>query len=291
MKLPPVLRLLRPHQYTKNLLVFAAPGAAGRLDEGAVFGRAVSAFVLFCLISSAGYVFNDLVDAEADRKHPRKRHRPIASGDVAPRTALLVGIALSVGALIGSVMLGASFTAILVLYAVITAVYSGAAKRVPWLELALVSLGFVLRSFAGGAATDTPISRWFLAVVTFGALLLISGKRLGELLTLGPNSSSRPVLASYTSASLRAVSTIVAVGAVIAYAAWAAAEANNQAVDDTRSLFLRLTIVPFIVAMVRYVWLSWRGRGEAPDQLVLRDPVVLTAGVVWIALYALGLYA
>lgn len=291
MNLPPVVRLLRPHQYSKNLLVFAAPGAAGRLDEAAVLGRTTLAFALFCMVSSAGYVFNDLTDADADRLHPAKRMRPIASGAVSPQRARMVALALCAAAVVPAVLLGAAFAIVLALYAALTAVYSGAAKRVPWLELGLVSLGFVLRSIAGGAATDTPLSGWFLAVVTFGALLLITGKRLGELLTLGANSSSRPVLASYSARSLRAVSTAVAVGAVGAYAAWAAAEANNQAIDDTRSLFLRLTIIPFIAAMVRYVWLSWQGRGEAPDVLVLRDPVVVGAGVVWIALYALGIYA
>lgn len=291
MTLPPLLRLLRPHQYTKNLLVFAAPGAAGRLDEAGVLGRTALAFALFCMVSSAGYVFNDLADADADRRHPTKRHRPIASGAVAPRTARVTALGLCAAAVVPALLLGPGFALVLALYAALTAVYSSAAKRVPWFELGLLSVGFVLRAIAGGTATDTPLSGWFLAVVTFGALLLITGKRLGELLTLGATSSSRPVLAAYSSRSLRLASTIAAIGAVGAYAAWAAAEANNQAADETRSLFLRLTILPFIAAMIRFVRLSWQGRGETPDVLVLHDPVVVGAGLVWIALYALGIYA
>lgn len=289
--MPPLLRLLRPHQYTKNLLVFAAPGAAGRLDETAALARTGLAFALFCMVSSAGYVLNDLADADADRLHPTKRNRPIASGEVTSRTAQIVAIALGVASAIPAIALSTSFALVLAAYAALTALYTTIAKTIPWVELGIVSLGFVLRSIGGGAATDTPLSGWFLAVVTCGALLLISGKRLGELLTLGPGAPSRRVLASYSAQSLRAVSTVVAIGAVVAYAAWAAAEANNQAADDTRSLFLRLTIIPFIAAMARYVWLSWRGRGEAPDVLVVRDPVMLGAGVIWVALYALGIYA
>lgn len=291
MTLPPLLRLLRPHQYTKNLLLFAAPGAAGRLDEASVLGRAVLAFVLFCMVSSAGYVFNDLVDADADREHPKKRHRPIASGAVSPRTARFVGSVLVAVAVVPAIIIGAWFAVVLLMYAGITAFYSSAAKRIPWIELCIVSVGFVLRAVAGGAATSTPLSSWFLAVVTCCALLLISGKRLGELLTLGSAASSRPVLASYSLKSLRYAATLSASGAIVAYAGWAAAEANNQAIDDTRSLFLRLTILPFIAAMIRYLWLSWHGHGEAPDVLVLRDPIVLGAGAAWIALYALGIYA
>lgn len=288
--MPPIVRLLRPHQYTKNLLVFAAPGAAGRLDEGAVLAKTALAFALFCMISSAGYIVNDLIDAESDRQHPKKRQRPIASGAVAPRTAVITAVALALIAIGPALGLGASFSVVLLMYAAVTAIYSSVAKRIPWFELGVVSLGFVLRAVAGGAATDIPLSSWFIAVVTFCALLLIGGKRLGELLTLGPNAPSRPVLAAYSPSSLRAATTVCAIGAVVAYAAWAAAEANHQAADDTQSLFLRLTIVPFVASMVRYVWLSWQGRGEAPDVLVLRDPVVLGAGVAWVALYALGIY-
>lgn len=285
------VRLLRPHQYTKNLLVFAAPGAAGRLDEGSVLWLTIAAFVLFCAVSSAGYIANDLLDAEADRQHPTKRYRPIASGSVAPRAARLVLGGLAIVALGLAPTLGWSFALTLAGYALLSLTYSTVLKRTPWIELIAVSAGFLLRAVAGGAATDTPVSGWFLLVVSSGALLLIAGKRLGELLTLGPSSPSRTVLASYSLASLRSLSAIAAGLAIGGYSTWAAAEASEQASGSGGSFFLRLTTLPFVVAIARYLALSWRGAGEMPERLVLRDPLVIVAGVFWAAAYTLGIYA
>ena len=287
----PALRLLRPHQYTKNLLIFAAPGAAGRLDEASVFATTLVAFLLFCAVSSAGYVVNDLLDAEADRLHPKKKHRPIASGAVSPRqaTMLFVGL-LAVGFVIAP-FVSWPFAAMLVGYAALSMTYSNFLKRVPWIELIVVSAGFLLRAAAGGAATDTSLSAWFLVVVSAGALFVITGKRLGELLTLGGDTPSRPVLASYTAGSLRALAAGSALLAVAGYAAWAVAEAGNHTGGDTGELFLKLTAIPFIIAIGRYLTLSWRGDGEAPDVLVLRDIGMLAMGAVWVTFYAIGLYA
>ncbi len=285
------LRLLRPHQYTKNLLIFAAPGAAGRLDEGSVFATTVLAFLLFCAVSSAGYVVNDLIDAEADRLHPKKQHRPIASGAISSRRATMLFVALLAIGFVVAPFVSWPFAALLVAYAALSMTYSNFLKRVPWLELLVVSAGFLLRAAAGGAATDTSLSAWFLVVVSAGALFVITGKRLGELLTLGGNTPSRPVLASYTAGSLRAVAAGSALLAVGAYAAWAVAEAGNHTGGATGELFLKLTALPFVVAIGRYLMLSWRGDGEAPDVLVLRDIGMLAMGALWVILYSIGLYS
>ena len=286
----PALRLLRPHQYTKNLLIFAAPGAAGRLDEPSVFATTLLAFLLFCAVSSAGYVVNDLIDAEADRLHPKKKHRPIASGAVSPRQATMLFVGLLAAGFVIAPFVSWPFAAMLVVYAALSMTYSNFLKQVPWLELIIVSAGFLLRAAAGGAATDTSLSGWFLVVVSAGALFVITGKRLGELLTLGGDTPSRPVLASYTAGSLRLVAAGSALLAVGAYAAWAVAEAGNHTGGDTGELFLKLTAIPFFIAIGRYLTLSWRGDGEAPDVLVLRDIGMLAMGALWVVLYAIGLY-
>lgn len=288
--MPPIVRLLRPHQYAKNLLVFAAPGAAGRLDEIGVVGSVLLAFVLFCAISSAGYIANDLLDAEADRLHPVKKDRPIASRSVSERVALQTLVALAFPSLLLSVVLGWSFTAVLVGYAAVSVTYSTILKRIPWIELLAVSGGFLLRAIAGGAATDTRISGWFLLVVSAGALLVITGKRVGELVALGARSPSRKVLAGYHIGHLRLLAAIASALAVGGYAAWAAAEANNQVRDSTGALLLRLTVVPFAVAIGRYLVLSWRGGGETPESVILRDRMMFGAGVCWTVVYAIGLY-
>lgn len=289
--MPPILRLLRPHQYTKNLLLFAAPGAAGRLDEAGVLVRSLGAFALFCAVSSAGYVANDLADAEIDRQHPRKRKRPIASGAVSPTQARRLLIGLLFGSFVIAPVISWGFAALLAIYAVLSFTYSNVLKQIPWLELVAVSTGFLLRAAAGGAATDTSLSTWFLIVVSAGALFVITGKRLGELLTLGSDTPSRPVLRSYSTPTLRAMATASALLAIGAYAAWAASDASNRTGSDTGDLFLKLTIVPFMIAIGRYLQLSWRGDGEAPDVLVLRDVGMLAMGGLWVALYAIGLYA
>lgn len=287
----PMVRLLRPHQYTKNLLIFAAPGAAGRLDEGSVLFRSIIAFLLFCAVSSAGYVANDLADADVDRMHPRKQHRPIASGQVSPLAARRMIGALLIGAAVIAPFLGMWFALALLAYATVSFTYSNVLKQVPWIELAMVSVGFLLRAVAGGAATDTQLSGWFLGVVSASALFVITGKRLGELLTLGPDTPSRPVLVHYSAVTLRALAALAAIVAVGAYAAWAASDASNRTGGDSGDLVLKLTTIPFVVAIGRYLLLSWRGKGEAPDILVLRDIGMLVTGAVWVALYAIGLYA
>jgi len=287
---PPLLRLLRPQQYAKNLLVFAAPGAAGRLDEPDIVATTVLAFVLFSAVSSLGYVVNDMLDVDADRAHPSKKYRPIASGEVSTQRALQVMAMLGVPAALLSLVLGWNFVLTLAGYAAISLTYSTFLKRIPWIELVAISGGFLLRAVAGGAATDTPISGWFLLVVSAGALLVISGKRLGELLALGGRSASRKVLAGYQRKQLQLVATVAAGLAVGGYATWAAAEANNQAPDSSDSILLRLTVVPFALAIGRYLILSWRGAGETPESLIVRDPLMLIASASWVILYAIGLY-
>ena len=288
--MPPFVRLLRPHQYAKNLLVFAAPGAAGRLGEGSVIGRSVLAFVLFCAVSSAGYILNDVLDVEADRQHPKKQFRPIASGQVTPNTALIAMAGIAAGAVGLAATLGAGFALTLVAYGAVSGIYSTFLKRVPWIELLVVSAGFLLRSIGGGVATDTSLSGWFLLVVSAGALLVITGKRLGELTALGGNAPSRSVLKTYRLPPLRLVAAAAAASAVGGYAAWAAAEANNQADGSSASLLLRLTTIPFALSIGRYLALSWRGEGETPESLIARDRVMAATGITWAVLYTLGRY-
>lgn len=288
--MPAILRLLRPHQYAKNLLVFAAPGAAGRLDESEIVGLTLLAFVLFCAVSSAGYVVNDLLDAEADRAHPTKRNRPIASGAVAPNQAIaMLGVLVVCSAGLG-IILGWVFLAMLVGYGALSMIYSLRLKRIPWIELAAVSAGFLLRALAGGAATDTPVSAWFLVVVSAGALLMITGKRVGELVSLGARTSSRPVLAGYQLNHLRLLTAAAAALAIGGYAAWAAAEAGDRVSGSNGALLLRLTALPFAAAIGRYLMLALGGAGETPESLVVRDRLLVLAGAGWIALYGAGLY-
>lgn len=270
--------------------MFAAPGAAGRLDELDIVAKSLLAFVLFCTVSSFGYVVNDMMDAEADRLHPVKKQRPIASGEVGIDSAMRLLVMLGVPAVLLSVVLGWDFTATLAGYAAISLTYSTVLKQVPWIELLAVSAGFLVRAIAGGTATDTPISGWFLLVVSAGALLVITGKRLGELLALGGRTSSRKVLAGYQLKHLQIVAAIASALAVGGYATWAAAEASDRAPDSDGSLLLQLTVAPFTLAIGRYLILSWRGAGETPEALIVRDRIMLVASATWVIVYSIGLY-
>ena len=180
-------RAARPRQWPKNLLVFAAPAAAGSLAQPAPLGRAGLAALLFLLASAGTYLVNDVVDAPADRAHPHKRLRPVASGELAPRRALAAGSALAAAALVGAGLLsGAGLLEVIAAYLATSTAYSLLLKRVPIVELGCVASGFVLRAVAGGVADHLAISGWFLAVACAGALFVVAGKRSAELRQLGP---------------------------------------------------------------------------------------------------------
>lgn len=288
--MPAWLRLLRPYQYTKNILVFAAPVAAGRIADARTFGLTCAAFGVFCIVASAGYVTNDLLDIEADRRHPRKRFRPLASGEISAHAAKGLLLCLTTAALVTALALGWGFFLVIVLYATISGCYSRYIKNVPWVELASVSSGFVLRAVAGAFATSTPLSTWFVLVVSFGALLLIVGKRLGELLAGGVDRRTRAVLVHYRLGRLRMASVVAAVGTIGGYLAWSISEAVHRANGSFGVGLLRSTLIPFAVAVSRYLTLSWNGVGEAPEVLIFKDRVVVGAGFLWMLLYASGLY-
>lgn len=288
-----LLKLMRPQQYLKNALLFAAPGAAGRLSDWSVLWTTAAAFGLFCVVSSIGYVANDLVDVERDRLHPRKKFRPLASGAATPMQARILMVALGAIAVIGALFLPMGFMLMLALYALLTLFYSNGLKQIPWLELLGVSAGFTVRAAAGGNATDTSLSGWFLVVVTCSALLLIVGKRLGELVVVGKEAGSRAVLKHYTRTSLSRLAIAAAVVAVGAYTIWAVSASGAGQQGDAANgstALISATTIPFAVAIGRYLMLTLRGRGEQPERLVVRDPIVVVAGAAWMVLYALGLY-
>ncbi len=181
----PLLRglvlLARPHQWIKNLLVFVAPGAAGVLFHPAVFAHAAAAFGIFCLAASGTYYLNDAIDADADRRHPTKCTRPVAAGVVPVPVAVTAGIGMLVVAVVLALPIaGWHLAAVMGAYAGVQLAYSFGLKHEPVLDLACVSTGFILRAVAGGVATSVTLSNWFLIVVSFGSLLVVTGKRSGE---------------------------------------------------------------------------------------------------------------
>ena len=293
--LGPIIKSMRPKQWTKNVLVLAAPLSAGVLSERKEFFYSLVAVIAFSILSSATYVVNDLMDLSNDRVHPKKSKRPIASGQVSTSVAIVVAITLiCVSSVLGAVVLGVKFLIILELYLLINVCYSIGLKKTAVIEMAAVASGFVLRAIAGGIATNVPLSIWFLLVASFGALLIVSGKRSAELKDLGEGAiSHREVLQNYTVEFLRTTRLLAASVMVTAYCIWAfeRGEALSLSKAGHDPVWYQLSIVPFVLAILVVELAMESGKGAAPEDLVFTDHKLQILGVVWIVLFVLGVYA
>ena len=284
-----VVRELRPKQWMKNVLVFAAPVAAGVFDNRTTILDSVFAFMCFCAAASATYLLNDITDVASDRRHPTKRNRPIAAGVVPIPLAGVLAVILLVGGLGGAFLIDWHFGVTIIAYLALTTLYSLWLKHIPILDIVAVAAGFVLRAIGGATATSVPISEWFFIVTSFGALFMVSGKRAGESSELGADAASvRPVLAAYTPSFLAYLRAVFSGGALIAYCLWALASADAK--NDSFFLF-QLSIVPFAIAILRYALLLDRGQGSEPENLVVSDRTLLAAGAAWAIIYACATYA
>ncbi len=283
-------RAMRPKQWFKNLLVLAAPLAAGVLDDPDEWPHVAAAFVAFCLAASATYLFNDAADVEADQRHPTKRDRPIAAGIVPIGTARAVGTALIVISLAVMALTGQPLAvAYLAIYLVITLAYSAGLKQVAVIDLIVIATGFVLRALVGAEAVGVEVSDWFLIVTTFGSLFVVAGKRFAELKEMGAEASqTRQTLLTYTEPYLRLVVGVGLTGTAIAYCLFALERAQTSQVQFPA---FELSIVPVITALLRYALVLEQGHGGAPEEVFLSDRWLQFLGLAWAVLFAIGVYA
>ncbi len=285
-----VLAAARPQQWTKNVLVFAAPIAAGVADQASPALRALATFGLFCLVASGSYLINDALDVDADRAHPLKRLRPVAAGLVPVPVALGVGAVLEAAGVALALLLSWQLAVTMLVYVALQVAYNVALKHLPGWDLACVAAGFVLRAIAGGVAVGVPVSQWFLIVATFGSLLMVTGKRLAELLELGDGGGAhRRTLSEYSATFLRTVLAISAAGAVIGYSLWAL-DLRTALRHHSSPIWFELSIVPVVVALLHYTFLVEQGRGARPERLVLKDRSLQVLGFAWVVLLAVGVY-
>jgi decaprenyl-phosphate phosphoribosyltransferase len=283
-----LVRTARPRQWVKNVLVFAAPGAAGVLFRAGTTARAVAAFALFSMAASGTYFLNDAVDHVADRLHPTKRHRPVAAGDVPVGLAKAVGACLLALSLPLALAVDPRLALALAVYVAVTFSYSLYLKNQPVLDMAAVASGFVIRAIAGGVATDVPLSNWFLIVASFGSLFMVAGKRQAEHLDLDEDRGAhRATLAHYSLAYLRSVRSVASGVTMTAYCLWAFEKAQT----GHAATWFELSIVPFVIAILRYALLIDGGQGGAPEDVVLGDRTLQVIGAVWVLLFAIGVYA
>ena len=282
----------RPCQWLKNLLVFMAPAAAGVLGEWHTALRVIGAFLVFCVVASGTYLLNDVIDAEADRYHPVKRSRPVASGSLRPGTAATTGAALIATAVALALLLGPwGFAVIVASYAGLSIAYSIRLKREPVMELAVVAACFVLRAIAGGVVVNVPLSDWFLVFTSFAALFIVTGKRCAELAHLGSEQGMhRPVLDQYSESFLKSTLTISATVTVASYCLWAFARTGLLAHAGHQVIWMELTVIPLVLSILHILRLLDAGQGGEPENLALRDHVLHGYGVLWLVLMGIGLY-
>lgn len=287
-RLHAILATARPRQWVKNALVVAAPGAAGALGRDDVPGRVGLACIGFCLISAGIYAINDVRDVAEDRRHPRKRLRPVAAGELGQRDAVLIGIGWLVTGLVMCVSIRPLLGLVALGYAVLTVSYTLVLRNIVVLDIVAIAGGFVLRALAGGVAAPVELSRWFVLVVTAVALFIAAGKRQAELFANGSGGreGARRVLAHYTPGRLRLLLSGGAGCALFAYYVWAF---ELPDLDDVP--WRLLTVIPFTLCILRYGSLVRGGEGEAPEEMVLADRTLLLSAVAWLLLFAVSVHA
>lgn len=287
-----LIKTLRPQQWVKNLFVLAALVFGRHLADLDFVLRALVAFVAFCGLSGAVYIFNDVRDVDADREHPTKRHRPIAAGELPPRTALIWAVVLAGGALVTAGVLGPCVLLFAGLYLVQNVAYSLKLKQVAFIDVGLIASGFLLRVLAGGAAIAVPVSGWLLACTVLIALFLGFGKRAHELAWAernGKTTATRAALAGYKLPHLRLA--IYALGAISAVAFLVyTLQPHTIEYFGTRHL---VWSSPFVaLGILRFMSLAlWKPADESPTETMLRDPLFLAnlaaaCATILVAIYA-----
>lgn len=280
-----LIRSFRPVQWVKNLLVLAAPAAAGELPRNSVWLREGVIFVLFCAAASGIYLVNDLLDREADREHPTKRDRPIAAGALPPTAPWTVATVLLAVSLAGALLwCNRTTAAVLAIYVVLQLAYCVSFKHLPLIDIAVLASGFLLRTIAGGTAVDIPLSHWFLITVGFGSLMVAGAKRYSELVTLGHGSGTRRALGHYTPEYLRFVWQAGATAAMLTYCLWATSVPAHATALAAREL----SIVPMVMVVLRYCQLTDRGRAEEPDDVLVRDRAIQVFGFCWAVIFVIA---
>lgn len=274
------IRAVRVRQWTKNLLVFAAPAAAGvRATTHSVTPLVVTYFV-FCLLAAGTYLANDVHDAEGDRRHPVKRHRPVASGVLAPRHALIgAGLSVTCGlALAATVNLGT--LAVACAYVVLNAAYTLWLRSIAVVELVAIAGAFVLRGIAGATAAEIAASRTFIAVVAVGALFVVAGKRYADFLDRSAR-LSRAVLDRYSRTSLRLVLLVACAATLWTYYFWALSGVHGRIAEACEP-----TVIPFTLLLLRYAVIACRGGGGAPEHVLFADRQLQVLGLTWLLFFA-----
>ena len=282
-----ILISVRPHQWTKNLIIYFAffftVDQAWRLaemgDVTRLFMRTTGAFAVFCLATSCIYLFNDVLDAERDRQHPKKRHRPIASGMLSPVVALASALSMATSGIYLALILEPLYALIVLIYLGLMVAYSVYLKRLIIVDVIVISAGFVMRAVAGAVVMDVTISPWLYICTSLGALFLGFTKRLNELvLSEGTGHLQRQTLEEYSPRLLEQLISIVAPATLVSYILYTFT-ADNLPANNAMML-----TIPFVMyGLFRYLYLvHHKNLGENPEQILLRDIPLILNIVLWL---------
>lgn len=283
------VQLLRPAQWSKNLLLFAALLFSGHLFQAGDFARVSASFVCFCLVASGAYVMNDLRDCERDRQHPIKSRRPLPAGRVSRRTAVATSLSLMTVAVAASFGLGSAFALLTIGYLLLQIAYTFALKEMVILDVMAIASGFVVRAVAGGVVIGVPISPWLIICTFLLALFLGFSKRRHEIVLLEDNATDhRTSLREYSPYFLDQMISVVTASTVIAYASYTASPEVHARLG-TDKLYLTIPFVLF--GIFRYLYLvHQKEEGGNPTQLLLSDRPLQAGVLAWVITAAFLLY-
>lgn len=268
-----LVREARPKQWVKNVLVVAVPFLAHGIGDPNVMIATGFAFLVFCMAASGIYFVNDAKDVESDRAHPTKRFRPIAAGLVPLPVAYVVAFLLLAGSIAVSLAVSLQLTAVMATYVVVQLGYCYGLKHQPVIDMCIVSSGFLLRVVAGGAAATLGISQWFMLVTAFGSLFMVAGKRYAEIIFANQTGAKiRKSLESYSASYLRFVWATSAAMVIVNYSLWAYQQ------HQIARVWSALSIVPFVIAILRYAVDVDRGGAGEPEEVVLKDKIMIVLG-------------
>lgn len=302
-----IVRLLRPRQWIKNFAIFAALLFSGQLFDPTLLQKTFEGFLIFCALSSAIYVINDMLDVEKDRLHPFKKMRPIASGKVTIRAAFITAFILAVGSITASFFVDPAFFFITIIYFVLNLAYSAYLKHIEIVDILTLAAGYILRVVAGEVVSDTHISAWLFLTVISLSLFLAIGKRRSEVTLLqnqpGAQLHTRKTLSHYTDKLLDVYLSIFATSTFLSYALFTFYENPNglQFATDwipadilgtvLQRKWLMVTIVPVAYGLMRYLQRIYeKHEGESPERLLFSDRPLLISVIVWVVLVVILAY-
>ena len=284
-----IIKSLRPSQWTKNLFLFAALVFSKGVWIGESLLRTIWAFGVFCLLSGALYLVNDVADIKEDRRHPKKSRRPIAAGRVSPVTAIVCALVLGAAALSAAFILRPSFGLVAVIYTVLMIAYTFVLKHIVIVDVFVIASGFVLRVVAGGVAIAVPLSSWLIICTSLLSLFIAFGKRRHEIVFLDTDAPlHRPILNEYSAYLLDQMISVVSASTVIAYCLYTVSDETIRKFGTANLIYT----TPFVLyGVFRYLYLvHQKGQGGSPEEMIVRDKPLAAAIALWIVTVIIILY-